>query len=252
MNTAVLAALTLPLALAGCAGDSTGNSNDNGDASTITVSAAASLTDAFTEIGEAFMAREPGVKVRFNFAGSSALAEQINAGAPVDVFAAASPAAMKVTTDAGSTISPVTFAANSLAIAIPKSNPAGIGSLDDLANSDVTLVVCNERVPCGAATAQLIDQNDLDLRPSSLEPDVRAVLTKVIVDEADAGIVYRSDVLAAREEVRGIDIPDSINVTNDYSIAVTTEANDDSRDFVDFVLGDDGQGILRSWGFESP
>lgn len=244
MNKAVVAALALPLALTGCAG--------KGNDATITVSAAASLTDAFTEIGEAFVQANPDTDVRFNFAGSSALAEQINAGAPVDVFAAASPAAMQVTTDTGSTSNPLTFATNSLAIAVPPGNPANIGDLSDLSNPAVTSVICDERVPCGAATQELIAATGLALTPASLEPDVRAVLAKVMADEADAGIVYRTDILAAGDQVQSVAIPDDINVRNDYWIAATTEANDAAREFVDFVLGEQGQAILRSWRFTRP
>lgn len=243
MNRVLLVGLALPLLLASCA------SND--DVTTvITVSAAASLSDAFTEIGEAFEQRNPDVTVRFNFAGSSTLAEQINAGAPVDVFAAASNEAMDRASSELEERRP--FASNSLAIAVPSGNPAGITSLKDLAQSSVTLVMCDAPVPCGAAALALFDRNDLDITPSSLEPDVRAVLTKVITDEADAGIVYRSDVLAAGDQVESIEIPDSTNVSTTYPIAIVNGASSTARDFMDFVLSEDGQAIVRTWGFGSP
>lgn len=245
MNRVLLAALVLPLALTSCA------TNDDAT-TTITVSAAASLTDAFTEIGEAFTAANPDINVRFNFAGSSTLAEQINAGAPVDVFAAASTASMQTTIDAGTVFDPRIFTANQLAIAVPPGNPAGITELIDLQSPDVTLIICNEVVPCGAAAVALFERNNLSVTTSSLEPDVRAVLTKVIADEADAGIVYRTDAIVADDQVEEISIPEENNVINTYPIALTTQAKNGSQAFVDFVLSDEGQEILRTWGFESP
>lgn len=246
MKRVLLTVLVLPMALTSCA------ANDDDAKAIITVSAAASLTDAFTEIGEAFTTANPDINVRFNFAGSSTLAEQINAGAPVDVFAAASPASMQATIDAGTVRDPQVFTANQLAIAVPPGNPADITELIELQSPDVTLIICNEVVPCGAAALKLFERNDLSVTPSSLEPDVRAVLTKVITDEADAGIVYRTDVAAAGDQVEGIAIPDDINVLNEYPIAVTTDAKDGSQAFVDFVTSDEGQQILRRWGFTSP
>ena len=229
-------------------------SSDN--TNTITVSAAASLTDSFTALGAAFEQDNPGIVVRFNFAGSSTLAEQLAAGAPVDVFAAASSEAMDRAVQAGTVEQPELFATNTLAIAVPPNNPAQISRLNDLAHPDITIVVCDVPVPCGAATQRLFDANALSGVPASLERDVRAVLTKVIQDEADAGIVYRTDITAAGADVHGIDISSESNVINSYPIAVTTTTEDDSRDlateFVDFVLSDDGQSILQSWGFKTP
>ena len=238
---ACLLAASLPLAACG-----------SGDERTITVSAASSLTDAFTEIGAAFGEQNPGVTIRFNFAGSSTLAEQINAGAPVDVFAAASTAAMQRAVDAGSVDTPLPIATNSLAIAVPLQNPAGISELEDLADPAVTLVVCDSPVPCGAAAQELFAKNSLSVEPASLEPDVRAVLTKVIVDEADAGIVYRTDLNAAVGDVIGVQIPDDLNVVDQYQIAVTTDANEVAQRFVEFVTSNAGQRILQSWGFGRP
>lgn len=244
------AACVLVAALFGLTGCSSDNTN------TITVSAAASLMDSFTALGAAFEQDNPGITVRFNFAGSSTLAEQLTAGAPVDVFAAASPEAMDRAVEDGTVAQPEMFATNTLAIAVPSHNPAQIARLDDLADPNITLVVCDIPVPCGAATQRLFDANAVSVAPASLERDVRAVLTKVIQDEADAGIVYRTDITAAGAKVRGIDISSESNVINSYPIAVTATAEDDSTDlatdFVDFVLSDDGQSILRSWGFGTP
>lgn len=243
MNRAAVAAIVGSLALTGC--------STNDDATTITISAAASLTDAFTEIGTAFEQQNPEVTVRFNFAGSSTLAEQINSGAPVDVFAAASPEAMQRTTEAGTTIDPSAFASNSLTIVTPGTNPAGIASLTDLADPNVTVLTCNVPVPCGAAALALFDKNNLEVVPASLEPDVRAVLTKVAADEADAGIVYRTDV-GSNPDVNGIAIPPAQNVSTEYRIARTTDATAQAQDFIDFVLSDEGAQILEGWGFGSP
>lgn len=235
------------VSLTSACGSST--TTDDGTTSVLTVSAAASLTDAFTQIGAAYTAEHPGTDVRFNFAGSTTLAEQINAGAPVDVFAAASPEAMQRAVAAGSVAEPAVFTANSLAIVVPAGNPAGVRSLADLTRDDVTVVVCAPAVPCGAATEALFRDNRLDVTPASLEPDVRAVLTKVVADEADAGIVYRTDVAAAGGGVQGIEIPDEDNVVNEYPIAVTVDASTEAQAFVDFVLGDAGRAILDEWGF---
>ena len=243
MRLLVACLLAASLSIAACGND---------DERTITISAASSLTDAFTEIGAAFGEQNPGVTVRFNFAGSSTLAEQINAGAPVDVFAAASTAAMQRAIDADSVDTPLPIATNSLAIAVPLQNPAGISDLTDLADPAVTLVVCNPPVPCGAAAGELFAKNNLVIEPASLEPDVRAVLTKVIVDEADAGIVYRTDLNAAIGDVIGVQIPDDLNVVDQYQIAVTTDANEIAQRFVEFVTSNEGQRILQSWGFGRP
>ena len=144
------------------------------------------------------------------------------------------------------------FASNALAIAVPLGNPAGIKSLDDLAQASVTLVVCDIPVPCGAAAQSLFERNGLTVTPSSLEPDVRAVLTKVITDEADAGIVYRTDISAAGNQVASIGIPDALNFASSYPIAPIQGATPAAQEFVDFVLSIDGQTILRQWGFGSP
>lgn len=235
------------VALAACR---SGTSAD--EPTVVTVSAASSLTDAFTEAGTRYEEAHPGVDVRFNFAGSSALAEQIIAGAPVDVFAAASTPTMDSVVAAGLVTDPVLFASNTLAIAVPPANPAAVASIADLADPIVSVVVCAAQVPCGAATADLLTVNDVMLTPVSLEPDVRAVLTKVIADEVDAGIVYRTDIIAAGDAVGEVPIPQASNVRTVYPIAAAVSAGAAAQDFVDFVLGDEGQAILRAWGFGSP
>ncbi len=247
MRLPAITALGLLPLLAACG--SSGTTDSGTPTATLTVSAAASLTDAFTEIGERYAEEHPGTEVRFNFAGSSTLVEQVNSGAPVDVLATASDATMQSAVGAGSVTDPVLFAANSLAIAVPAGNPAGIRSLADLADPDVTVVLCAPQVPCGAAADDLLTANGLDITPASLEPDVRAVLTKVTADEVDAGLVYRTDLVAAGSAVEGIAIPDAANVVTAYPIAVTDQGAPEAQDFVDLVLSDEGQGILERWGF---
>lgn len=222
------------------------------ETSSLTVSAAASLTDAFTEIGEEYMSVHPDVEIRFNFAGSSTLVEQINAGAPVDVLATASETSMQAALDAGTALNPTVFTANAMAIAVPSGNPAAVDDLGDLADPNLTVVMCDAPVPCGAAAASLLELNELQVIPDSLEPDVRAVLTKVIADEADAGIVYRSDVVAAGSAIEGIAIPDDRNVVTAYPIAATSQASDLAQEFIEFVLSEAGQSVLQRWGFEAP
>src|SRR5690606_38093137 len=151
------------------------------------------LTGTFTELGKEFEAEHPGTRVRFSFGGSATLAQQIVQGAPADVFAAASPATMKTVTDASLANTPATFARNRLQIAVPAGNPAGVGELKDLAGPEVKVALCAEQVPCGAAAAKALDAAGVQVRPFTLEQDVRATLTKVELGEVDAALVYRTD-----------------------------------------------------------
>jgi len=221
----------------------------------ITVFAAASLTDTFTELGEAFEAEHPGTTVTFSFAGSSALAQQIISGAPADVFASASPATMALVTDeelaAGD---PVVFVRNRLQIAVPAGNPAGVTGLEDFTNEDLTIALCAEEVPCGVASVQVFEAAGLTPAPDTYEEDVRATLTKVELDEVDAALVYRTDVLVAGDAVEGIDFPEAEEAVNDYPIAVLAEAPNavGGRAFVDFVRSEAGRAALGSAGFDLP
>lgn len=214
----------------------------------VTISAAASLTDAFTEIGDVYLSENPGNELRFNFAGSSSLAEQIVSGADVDVFASASQPTMQTVINAGRAPDPVVFAGNSLAVAVPTSNPASVQSLSDLTNPKVKVLVCDDPVPCGAAAITLFEKNEIKVEPVSKEPDVRAVLTKIGLNEADAGIVYRTDI---NDSVTGIDIPPDQNVTTDYWISSINESTPVSRAFIELVLSPRGQRILASYGFKA-
>jgi molybdate transport system substrate-binding protein len=222
-------------------------------AAPITVFAAASLTEAFTQIGADFE-KVSGSTVTFSFGSSTTLATQINSGAPADVFAAANPAAMKTVTDAGGAAAPVDFAANTLQIAVPKGNPATITGLADFADESRTIALCAPQVPCGAAAEKVFAAAGITPKPDTLEQDVKATLAKVSADEVDAALVYRTDVKAAPDDVEGIEFPESASVINTYPIAVLTssKAADTARAFVDYVRSPPGQALLEKAGFAKP
>lgn len=257
----VAIAVTGPLVLAGCGGgDATDRpANASGDSSgvtgSVTVFAAASLTESFTRIGKDFETANPGAKVTFNFASSSALANQINQGAPADVFAAASPTTMKTVTDAGNADgAPATFARNQLVIAVPKGNPDGVTALPDLAKSGVKLALCAVPVPCGAAAKTVLAAAGVTLTPVTLEQDVKAALSKVKLGEVDAALVYRTDVKAAASDVDAIEFPESAGAINDYPIVPVKGApnNTGARAFVAYVQSGKGKAVLTAAGFQAP
>ncbi|MEV4800258.1 molybdate ABC transporter substrate-binding protein [Nonomuraea sp. NPDC049421] len=245
-------ALVLPVALvlAGCGS----GGSASGEGKEVTVFAAASLTGTFTELGKVFEAAHPGTSVRFNFGSSATLAQQIVQGAPADVFAAASPATMKTVTDASLAGSPATFVRNKLQIAVPAGNPAHIGELKDLTDPKVKVALCAEQVPCGAAAAKALDAAGLQIRPVTLEQDVKATLTKVELGEVDAALVYKTDVIASAGKVSGIAFPEADQAVNDYPIATIAKApaGDAARRFVDLVLSQQGKNVLTKAGFEAP
>ena len=221
----------------------------------VTVSAASSLTDVFTQLGDQFMSDNPGVKLTFNFASSSDLAEQIVQGAPVDVFASASDATMQTVVDAGDASDPTTFASNSLEIATPPSNPGNVHSLQRPAEVDACLSPCAPRMPRAARPRRRSStNNNLNVTPVTLEPDVRSVLTKVTADEVDAGVVYITDVQAAGSDVHGVTIPARQNVSTNYLIAALSGASNPSAAdaWVAFVLSPTGQEALHQAGFARP
>jgi molybdate transport system substrate-binding protein len=217
----------------------------------ITVFAAASLTDAFEEVGTSFETANPGASVEFNFAASSTLREQILAGAPADVFASANASNMDQVVDGGAATEPETFVENLLQIAVPTGNPGGVTGLADFADGDLLIGLCAEDVPCGQFGRAALANAGITPAVDTNEPDVRSLLTKVEAGELDAGIVYVTDVLAAGDAVEGIDIPADQNVVAAYPITALTEAaNREVADaFVAFVLSDEGQQILASYGF---
>ena len=246
---AVLAAVAL--ALAGCGGDepSGGSSAAPGE---LKVFAAASLTAAFTELGERFTAASGGTEVTFNFAGSQALATQIQQGAPADVFASADTTNMDKVRDLVGTHQP--FASNLLAIVVEKGNPRGVRTLGDLASSDLKVVLAAEEVPAGRYAKQVLDRAGVRVQPVSQEDNVKAVVTKVSLGEADAGIVYVTDVTAGGDKVEGVDIPEDQNVVATYPIATVkaSRAQDPAQAFVDLVLSAEGQRVLEEHGFLPP
>jgi molybdate transport system substrate-binding protein len=226
-----------------------------GESRPVTVLAAASLTEAFTEIGIAFEAAYPTTKVTFSFAASSELVAQILEGAPADVFASADETNMARLTEAGAAAGdPVVFARNRLEIIVEPDNPLAVTGLADLARDDVTLILCAETVPCGEYARQALDAAGVTVTPASFEDKVKGVVSKVILGEADAGIVYQTDVLAAGSDAAGIEIPDDANVIAVYPIAATADAANPAgaAAFVDFVVGGEGQAILMRYGFLAP
>jgi molybdate transport system substrate-binding protein len=222
----------------------------------LTVSAASSLTAAFTDIGAAFEDANPGSTVTFNFGPSDGLAGQINEGAPVDVFASASPTWMDSVQDDGPGVTGRTdFARNKLAIIVPADNPAGIETLDDLTEDGVQLVIASEGVPAGDYARQIFDNAGISkaalANVVSNEEDVKAVITKVLSGDADAGIGYVTDVTPdLADQISLIAIPDDVNVIATYPIAVVTGSQeaDLAQQFVDYVLGE-GQQTLAGYGF---
>jgi molybdate transport system substrate-binding protein len=248
----VIAALVAVLAIASCGSD--GAARDDTAPADITVFAAASLTAAFTELGDAFAAANPGAEVTFSFAGSSELVAQLREGAPADVFASADLANMAVLTDADLVDGePEVFTTNVAEIIVEAGNPLGIAGVADLADDDLVVVQCAPEVPCGTYAEQVLANAGVTVTPSSLEQNVKAVATKVILGEADAGLVYRTDVLAAGDDADGVTIPDDVNVVAEYPIALVADAPDPvgGRAFIDFVLSAAGQAILAGNGFGS-
>ena len=218
----------------------------------ITVFAASSLTAAFTEIGAAFTTAYPGVNVKFNFAGSSDLVNQINQGAPADVFASADDSNMKKLTTADG--SPVSIAKNSMEIIVEPGNPKGIATVNDLAKPGLIVVLCAEQLPCGKNAKAILDKAGAKVTAKSLEDKVKGVVTKVTAGEADAGIVFVTDVKAARAKAAGVEIPTASNVTSNYPIAVikTSKNAAGAHAFSNFVASPDGQAIMTKFGFLAP
>ncbi|WP_307827538.1 molybdate ABC transporter substrate-binding protein [Planomonospora sp. ID82291] len=267
LRATALAVLALLAGSAGC-------SSSEGAERTVTVFAAASLTEVFTGLGADFEAANPGTDVRFNFGSSATLAQQIVQGAPADVFAAASPATMKTVTDASLADAPAVFARNRLQIAVPAGDPGRIGGLADLADPRTKVALCAPQVPCGAAAAKALAAAGVKVTPVTLEQDVKATLTKLVLGEVDAALVYRTDVRAAKGRsgrpsgspaadssagpsaggVEGVDFPEAGQAVNDYPIAVLrpAPAGDLARRFTDLVLSRRGRDALAAAGFEVP
>jgi len=260
-TVAAVAALALA---AGCGGNS-GNDAGSGSGSspsgtsggvtgTVTVFAAASLTESFTTLGKQFEAAHPGTTVKFNFGASSSLAENINQGAPADVFASASSKNMKQVVDAGGASDSKTFANNVMQIAVPPDNPANVSQVTDLANPKIKVALCQPEVPCGTVAQEVFKKADVTVKPVTQGADVKAVLTTVQLGEVDAGMVYKTDVQAAGAKVKGIEIPADQNASTSYPIAALSKAPNaaGAAAFVDYVLSPDGEKVLEQAGFASP
>jgi molybdate transport system substrate-binding protein len=235
---------------------------DKSEQHTLVVFAAASLTDAFGEIGHAFESLHPGLTVRFNFAGSQALRTQIEQGALADVFASANSKEMDALVTGGfiARDTPQIFLTNHLVVILPAANPSGLEKLEDLSNPEIKLVLAAEDVPVGKYARQALDKMNAqfgnDFKDTVLsnvvsnEDNVKQVVIKVQLGEADAGIVYASDVAAA-SDVKSIPIPPDLNVIAEYPIAVLTESPlpDLASEFIEYVFSPEGQMILDKWGF---
>ncbi|GAA1661659.1 molybdate ABC transporter substrate-binding protein [Glycomyces endophyticus] len=253
MRTRPALALTAALALAALtacgSGDDTGAETEP---TTLTVLAAASLTEAFTEIGERFEAEHDGVDVELSFAASSDLAAQITEGAPADVFASADQKNMDKVVDAGAAVDPQPFALNQLVIAVPAGNPDGVTGLADLAGLD--FAACAAEVPCGAAAQTAIDASGTAVTPVTYEADVKSTLQKLTLGEVDAALVYRTDAIAAQDEVDAVEFPESAEAVNTYPVTALADAAapDLAAEFTAYVLGDDAWTVLEAAGFQRP
>jgi len=230
---------------AGCA-----SSDDT--TTSLRIAATSSLTEVFNDVGEQFMQANPDITIAFNFASSSDLALQISQGLPADVFASADVKNMAKVTDAGLLHrKPVAFATNSLEIVVEKGNPLFIDSLAQLADSSLLFVTCPIEVPIGGYTAEVLRNAGVTVTPASLEENVKGILTKVALGEADAGIVYRTDIPAAGNSVTGVPIAANVNITTKYLVGSLRDSRDQdaSQRFILFLNSDQGQKIFSQFGF---
>jgi molybdate transport system substrate-binding protein len=249
----------LLLAAAACGGDddsgraaATEPSGEQAVSGSVTVFAAASLTDAFGALASAFEDANPDASVELNVGASSSLREQILAGAPADVFASANTSNMDQVVEAGAVEGePAVFARNELQIVVPAGNPGDVDGLDDFADPDLLVGLCAEEVPCGQFGREVLAKANVTPAQDTDEPDVRSLLTKVEAADLDVGLVYATDVRSAGDAVEGIEIPDEHNVVADYPVAALSAAAEPAvaAAFVAFVLSAAGQGILASHGF---
>jgi len=258
-TVALLLSLVAALALAGCGGSDAsggaGGGSSDKETGTLNVLAAASLTETFTSLAKEFEADHPGVTVKLAFDSSATLAEQVTQGAPADVLATADEATMQTVVDAGGTEGdPQLFATNHLQMVVPKDNPANIKQFSDLEKPGVKYVVCVDSAPCGKLAAKVLAATGIKAKPASEEVDVKAVLSKVELGEADAGLVYATDAVAGDDLVKPIDIPTSNENLNSYPIAALADAKKPglAKEWVDLVTGAQGQQALADAGFGKP
>jgi molybdate transport system substrate-binding protein len=248
------ALLTVAVGATACACGSTVGSaapTPSAAAGSVTVFAAASLTESFEDLQTTLRTAAPRLSVTYSFAGSGALAAQIQQGAPADVVATADTASMQRLVDAGLVEAPATFARNTLEMLVAPGNPKGVRSLSDLGRADVKVILEDDTVPAGKYAARALATAGVTVHPVSRELDVKAAVAKVAGGEADATIVYVSDVAAAGTKAQGVAIPDALNVTAEYPVAVVKSTGDHAAAaaFVDAVRGAAGQDALRRHGF---
>lgn len=255
MRWRTTAALAIPTALLAACGSSASPATSpttTALSGSISVFAAASLTDSFKALGTAFQAAHPGVTVQFNFAGTPTLVTQIEQGAQADILASADTTNMDKLKGDGFTVgTPQVFAQNKLEIVVAPGNPKGITGLADLTKSGVIYISEAATVPAGKYSLQALAKAGVSVTPKSLETDVKSVVSKIELGEADAGIVYTTDVKAAGSKVQGVAIPDAYNVIATYPAAVVkgTKNTDLANAFIAFVLASGGQSKLESFGF---
>lgn len=246
----VVAVIVATVGVSACGSEPSESSSNN-----LVVFAASSLTAAFTAIGAEFADEHPGADVTFNFLGSSELVAQLVQGAPADVFVSADDLNMTKFLDAAENDGePVVFAKNTFEMIVEPGNPRGIADVTDLANPNLIVVLCADSAPCGRGAATILSNAGVTVTPKSLEERVKGVVTKVTSGEADAGIVYVTDVLAVGAAAEGVAIPADLNVINNYSAVVTRGAPNPAvaHAFLDFVAGARGKAILASYGFLAP
>ena len=255
---ALIAAGLATVAAAGCSSSTStppsGGSSPKPATGTITVFAAASLTETFTQLGKQFESAHPGDAVKFSFGPSSGLATQITSGAPADVFASAAPGNMQDVVSAGDASNPQNFAKNTMEVAVPPDNPAKVTSVNDLAKHSVKVALCQPQVPCGEVAAEVFKNVGITVKPVTLQPDVKSVLTQVETGNVDAGMVYVTDVMAAGSKVKGVAIAANDNASTLYPIATVSSSKEKSiaNAFVAYVLSPAGQSVLTAAGFEKP
>lgn len=251
----MLAAAAGLLLLTGCtAADPEPPAEPDTLSGTVTILAAASLTESLDELAAAFEEAHPGVDVVVSYGGSSALAEQIVSGSPADVFFSANESTMATVADAGLAVDPAVLLTNELEIAVPAGNPGDVTGLADFAKADLAIALCDPAVPCGSAAAKLFASTGITPSVDTLEQDVKAALAKVALGEVDAALVYVTDVTAAGDAVEGIEVPEAGAAVNSYPVALLRDARNPgaARAFVDFLRSDAARAVFRDAGFGIP
>ncbi len=249
-----LSALIALLALGGCGGHGAAPGGGSGGG-TLTVLAASSLTESFDQLAKTFERQHPGVRVRLTYDSSATLAQQAVAGAPGDVLATADARTMKTAVDGQAVAAtPRRFATNRMVLVVPAANPAHVSGVADITKPGVAFVMCDPAAPCGALGRRVLGLAGVSAQPDSLEPDVKSVLTKVALDEADAGLVYATDAASAPGKVRSFPIPHTSTAINTYLVAPVAGSGAPAlaKDWVHLVLSGRGQRVLRAHGFGQP